>query len=148
MGGLFCLLFLAFMFLASGQAMAGPEELVYGVVTPLSGSAAPWGITQKRAVELACEDVNNAGGFTAGGKGYMWKPIVLDSKYDVKEARTAIERLATQEKMQVHETYWEQPWSSASEDILAANNVLVLGKRLRWRTNSPTPSIRFGSESA
>lgn len=128
--GLICLGCIAVMIAVSpifgGQANAEVKYLKYGVVTPLSGSAAPWGITNKRAVELACEDVNNKGGFAAGGQTYKWQPAVFDSKYDVKEARTVIERLATQEGCK-YMNILGTALVLGSEDVLLANNVMVLG---------------------
>jgi branched-chain amino acid transport system substrate-binding protein len=112
--------------LSGGQARGEAEFLKYGVVTPLSGSAAPWGITQKRAVELACSDVNSKGGFTAGGKTYKWQPLVFDSKYDVREARTAIERLANQEGCR-YMNILGTALVLGSEDVLQQNQVMVLG---------------------
>ena len=109
-----------------GHAKGEVKSLKYGVVTPLSGSAAPWGITNKRAVELACEDVNNKGGFVAGGQTYKWQPAVFDSKYDVKEARTAIERLASGEKCR-YINILGTALVLGSEDVLMANSVMVLG---------------------
>ncbi|MCD6298828.1 MAG: ABC transporter substrate-binding protein [Deltaproteobacteria bacterium] len=104
----------------------GVKYLKYGVVTPLSGSAAPWGITQKRAVELACEDVNNHGGFVANGVTYKWSPSVYDSKYDVKEARTSIERLVASEGAK-YINIMGTALVLGSEDILMKNNIMVLG---------------------
>ena len=37
--------------LFAGQAIGQVKSLKYGVVIPLSGTAAPWGITNERAVE-------------------------------------------------------------------------------------------------
>ncbi len=122
----FLALMLAICPLFVGQAKGEVKYLKYGVVTPLSGSAAPWGITHKRAVELACEDINNKGGFTAGGQTYKWQPSVFDSKYDVKEARTAIERLATRDGCK-YMNILGTALVLGSEDVLKANNVMVLG---------------------
>jgi len=110
----------------AGQAMGQAKSLKYGVITPLSGSAAPWGMTNKRAVELACTDVNSRGGFTAGGQTYKWEPLVFDSKYDVKEARTAIERLANQEGCK-YMNIMGTALVLGSEDVLQQNQVMVLG---------------------
>ena len=112
--------------LFAGQAVGQVKPLKYGVITPLSGSAAPWGITQKRAVELACTDVNSQGGFSAGGQAYKWEPLVFDSKYDVKEARTAIERLANQEGCK-YMNILGTALVLGSEDVLQQNQVMVLG---------------------
>lgn len=131
-GGAMCFLVatLIIMLMLPGYVGAaddsGVKYLKYGVITPLSGSAAPWGITQKRAVELACEDVNNQGGFVANGVTYKWKPSVYDSKYDVKEARTAVERLVASEDAK-YINIMGTALVLGSEDILMKNDIMVLG---------------------
>jgi len=114
------------IFASYAEAAGEVKTLTYGVVTPLSGSAAPWGITHQRAVELACEDVNKKGGVVVNGVTYKWKPSVYDSKYDVKEARTAIERLVSREDAKYINIMGTAQVLGA-EDILMKNNVMVLG---------------------
>lgn len=124
----YCLVTAMITLIFASYAFAAGEvkTLTYGVVTPLSGSAAPWGITQQRAVELACEDVNKKGGVVVNGVTYKWKPSVYDSKYDVKEARTAVERLVSRENAKYINIMGTAQVLGA-EDILTKNNILVLG---------------------
>lgn len=43
------------------------DVIKFGVSTPLSGPAAPWGIPHKNATELIFEEINAQGGLDVGG---------------------------------------------------------------------------------
>jgi branched-chain amino acid transport system substrate-binding protein len=61
--------FLAFAALvAASPGSAGAADVIkFGVSTPLSGPAAPWGIPHKNATELIFEEFNSQGGLVVGG---------------------------------------------------------------------------------
>src|SRR6516225_11961286 len=52
-----------------GSANAG-DVIKFGISTPLSGPAAPWGIPHKNAIELIFDEANAQGGLDVGGKKY------------------------------------------------------------------------------
>ena len=111
----------------TGQAMGQVKSLKYGLVIPLSGNAAPWGIAHERGVRIACEDINSRGGFTAGGQAYKWEPLVFDCKYDVKETRTGVERMVNQEGCK-YVAIMGTANALGSEDVLLQNKVLLMGQ--------------------
>ena len=53
-----------------GSAGSGhaADVIKFGVSTPLSGPAAPWGIPHKNAIELIFEETNAKGGLDVSGK--------------------------------------------------------------------------------
>ena len=75
------------------------KDLVIGINTPLSGAAAPTGLGLLRAVELAAEDINSAGGIKVGKETYTFKLITYDNKYDAKEAVASVNKLIYNDKV-------------------------------------------------
>jgi branched-chain amino acid transport system substrate-binding protein len=55
---------------AASHATAASKTLLFGVSTSLSGASAPTGRGMLRAVEIAAEDINAAGGIKVGGDTY------------------------------------------------------------------------------
>jgi branched-chain amino acid transport system substrate-binding protein len=75
---------LVLTFIGSPLVMAKTETLKIGVIAPLSGPGAPWGIAIQRGVEIAAQEINAAGGIKAGGKTYEVKVIPVDDMYSGK----------------------------------------------------------------
>jgi len=74
----FALLALAAL-VAVNPGRAGAADVIkFGVSTPLSGPAAPWGIPHKNATELIFEEINNQGGLEVGGKKYRLEAVAYD----------------------------------------------------------------------
>jgi len=57
--GLLCALLLTWAVALPAQEK---EKIKIGVLGPMSGAGAAWGINMQRGVSLAIEDINNAGG--------------------------------------------------------------------------------------
>ena len=81
------------------QAKGLAKDLVIGIDTPLSGAAAPTGLGLLRALELAAEEINAAGGIKAGKDIYTIKLIVYENKYDAREAIAAVNKLIYNDKV-------------------------------------------------
>lgn len=75
------------------------EKTAYeiGVITPMTGDAATYGIATKRGVDLAVNEVNAAGGIN----GKRLRCIYEDSKAEPKEAVNALNKLVEIEKVPV-----------------------------------------------
>ena len=79
----------------SGSTKASNEQVItIGVDTPLTGGAAPWGLSEMHGVTLACEDFNTAGGLTIGSTHYTFKVEALDDKYDTALTTNNIRQMA------------------------------------------------------
>ena len=74
--------------------------VLIGVTTPLTGGAAPWGISMKQGVEMAFADFNSTGGLTVGNTHYTFKVEALDDKYDPNTSTNAIRQLVYSEGAQ------------------------------------------------
>ena len=80
---------------ATGGAMA--ETLKLGVVAPLTGGGAPWGIACDQAMRIAASDINAAGGLDVGGKKYQIQVISYDDQFKTADAVGAYNRLVNQD---------------------------------------------------
>jgi branched-chain amino acid transport system substrate-binding protein len=78
--GLMILALIISMAMVVGEAETA-DILKIGVVQPLSGSGAAWGVPVDRGVRLAAEDINRAGGIRAGGKTYQVEVISEDDEF-------------------------------------------------------------------
>ncbi len=75
------------------------DTLKIGVLGPMSGAAATWGIALARGAELRAEEVNAAGGLKIAGKAYTLKTIPYDHKATAAEAATATNKLVFEDKV-------------------------------------------------
>lgn len=80
---------------ALSPMMANAEEktLTVGVSDALSGGGAVYGVPQKRAIDLAVEQINSAGGIEVGDDTYKLATIEYDDKADPTEATNVVRKL-------------------------------------------------------
>jgi branched-chain amino acid transport system substrate-binding protein len=76
----------------AGPAVAA-DVIKFGISTPLSGPAAPWGIPHKNATELVFEEINAQGGVDVAGKKYKLETVTYDHKYVIAEGVATVNRL-------------------------------------------------------
>ena len=69
----------------AGDRPGAQDVIKFGVSTPLSGPAAPWGIPHKNATELIFDEINAQGGLDVGGKKYKLEVVAYDHKYVIAE---------------------------------------------------------------
>ncbi|MCI5075397.1 ABC transporter substrate-binding protein [Oricola sp.] len=84
----------------AGLALASTahaDTLKVGVVAPLTGGGAPWGMAAKVGVEIAANEVNEKGGLEVGGTTYDVEVISYDDKYAAADAVAAYNRLVNQD---------------------------------------------------
>ena len=90
----FVTLFAALALVAATAAPSRAADVIkFGISTPLSGPAAPWGIPHKNATELIFDEVNAQGGLDVGGKKYKLEVIAYDHKYVIAEGVATVNRL-------------------------------------------------------
>lgn len=82
---------------ASGFSGSLAETLKIGVISPLTGGGAPWGIAAKEATKILAEDINAAGGLGVGGKKYRIEVISYDDQYKAASSVAAYNRLVNQD---------------------------------------------------
>src|SRR5262245_26209749 len=80
--------------IAFAPGAVGAQDVIrFGVSTPLSGPAAPWGIPHKNATELIFDEINAQGGLDIGGKKYKLEVVAYDHKYVIAEGVATVNRL-------------------------------------------------------
>src|SRR5881227_4434752 len=85
-----------FVVVSPGTSCAA-NVIKFGVSTPLSGPAAPWGIPHKNATELIFDEANSQGGLDVGGKKYKLEVVAYDHKYVIAEGVATINRLISKD---------------------------------------------------
>jgi branched-chain amino acid transport system substrate-binding protein len=76
-------------------------KLPIGIVTALTGPMAAPGVFQMNGFKLAAEELNAGGGFTVAGRKYTIELKVYDTRANPSEGATAMQRLATVDKVPV-----------------------------------------------
>jgi branched-chain amino acid transport system substrate-binding protein len=108
-------------FAARALAQTGKPDFSYGVVLPLTGGAAPFGLDQVKAHMWAVQEINAAG----GANGHKLNPIVLDSQGKPDVGVPAVTRLASVEKVPMFITAWSAVVAAVAP-IANRNKVLEL----------------------
>ena len=81
-----------------GRVLAAPAEINVGVILPLSGANAQFGINSRQGLELAADEINAAGGIKALG-GAKINLIVADATSTPTTAGNVAQRLITQNEV-------------------------------------------------
>src|SRR5438093_13673440 len=83
---------------AVGPGITRAQDVIkFGISTPLSGPAAPWGIPHKNATELIFDEINAQGGLDIGGKKYKLEVVAYDHKYVIAEGVATVNRLISKD---------------------------------------------------
>jgi branched-chain amino acid transport system substrate-binding protein len=86
------------MALAVTVASSGfAQTIKIGVISPLTGPGAPWGMAVAEAAKIAAAEANAKGGLDVGGKKQMVEVIAYDDQYKVAESVAAYNRLTKQD---------------------------------------------------
>ena len=85
---------------------ADGDTLSFGVIAPLTGPHALYGEAAKNGVNLALEEINEAGGVKVGDKSYSFNAAVIcDDKSDSTEAISAYNNCASYDILGIIGTY-------------------------------------------
>ena len=82
---------------ATGGPAARADQLTIGVIAALSGGGTAWGLGLERGVQIALDEVNDAGGLRIGGKTYTLGLVAYDDQYNAAQAKIAVDRLVQQD---------------------------------------------------
>jgi len=83
----------------AAPAAAAEKTLEIGVLGPLSGGAASYGVELVRGAEMRADEINKAGGVKVGGDVYKIKLVTYDHKASAADAATAANKLIFQDKV-------------------------------------------------
>jgi branched-chain amino acid transport system substrate-binding protein len=79
--------------------VAAERTLAIGVLGPLSGGAASYGVELARGAEMKADEINKAGGLKVGADVYRIKIVAYDHKAQAADAATATNKLVFQDKV-------------------------------------------------
>jgi branched-chain amino acid transport system substrate-binding protein len=82
-----------------GSVLAGAsaETLKIGVIAPLTGPGAPWGMAMAEGAKILASSYNAEGGLDVAGKKYQIEVIAYDDEYKSPEAIAVYNRLVYQD---------------------------------------------------
>lgn len=83
--------------LALAPAAYAQDVLKIGVVGPMTGPGAQWGLAAAGGVQIAAKEVNDKGGLKVGGKTYRVEVVPYDEQYKAAVAISAMQRLVNQD---------------------------------------------------
>jgi branched-chain amino acid transport system substrate-binding protein len=73
------------------------QSLKIGIIAPLTGPAAPWGLAMSEGAKILAADYNSNGGIDVGGKKYQVEIVAYDDHYKAADAIAAYQRLVYQD---------------------------------------------------
>ena len=117
----FCVLSLV----AGGKPALAEKEVRLGVLTAISGPAAPWGIPIARSIYMGADKINDSGGFKVNGETYKWKVTNYDTKHTPAVTVNAINKAINSDKIQYASIMGDAPLLACIPQ-LKSNNILSL----------------------
>jgi len=87
----------------AGAAMAvstfatSAATLKLGVIAPLTGPGAPWGLAAAEGPKILAKEINDKGGLKVGDQTYQVEVVAYDDQYKTAEAVAAYNRLVNQD---------------------------------------------------
>jgi branched-chain amino acid transport system substrate-binding protein len=136
--------FMSILLLASPLLAAGPEKTIgVGVVAPLTGSGAPWGISRVRTVQLQAEQYNAAGGLTVEGQKYKIEVIAEDDKFSPSEAVTVTNKLIFKDHVRFIMTSNGSALVLATTPITESNKVITISSCFTPKVLGPDLPFSF-----
>jgi branched-chain amino acid transport system substrate-binding protein len=138
-------LIIALLFVAIGPAGAN-ESLKIGVIGPMSGPAAQWGVELARGAEMKAEEINAAGGLKVGNQVYELKVIPYDHKANAAEAITVTNKLVFEDRVKYIIGNAIGATTSAAQTITEPNKVLFTFASYGIKALGPRFPLSFRSD--
>ncbi len=137
----------ALLITAPGAAPTGAAEktLTIGLLGPLSGGAASYGVELQRGAEMKTDEINKAGGLKVGGDVYKLKLVAYDQKAQAAEAATATNKLVFQDKTKYIIGNAVGATCNAAQTITEPNKVLFAF--VCWGTSNLGPDKPYSFRS-
>src|SRR5713101_4161995 len=135
----------ATLFTTVGTGTAGAADVIkFGISTPLSGPAAPWGIPHKGATELIFDEINSQGGLEVGGKKYKLEVVAYDHKYVIAEGVATVNRLISKDEVK-YLSILGGAVAKANEEAVNESGVLAMPLAYAEGLVSPKNPLTFHS---
>jgi branched-chain amino acid transport system substrate-binding protein len=102
----------------------GAEALKIGVIGPMSGGAAQWGLHLQNGAELKAQEINASGGLKVGQQTYNLQIVPYDHKSNAAEAITVTNKLIFQDGVKYIVGNAIGSTTAAAQTITEPNKVL------------------------
>ena len=113
------------LLLTGFSVYAQTQTLKIGVIAPLTGGGAPWGLAAAEAPKILAAEINANGGLEVAGKKYRIEVIAYDDQYKASDSIAAYNRLIRQDGVKymiVHTS----PAAVALKQTIEDDKVVVL----------------------
>lgn len=110
----------------AAPAFAEEKTLTIGLSDALSGGGAVYGMPQKRAIDLAIEQINAAGGVKVGEDTYKLATIEYDDKGDPTEASNVARKLIDRDGVKYLVGYCCSASAGAVASIMGREDAIML----------------------
>lgn len=107
------------------SAWGAEKPLKIGLVAPMTGPGAPWGLAWKKGAQLIAEQINTSGGITVQGERYKIEIIAEDDKFSPSEAVTVTNKLIFDDKVKFILGPIGSALCTATSPITEANKVIT-----------------------
>jgi len=132
--------------LAGGVAVQAEDKtLTIGLLGPLSGGAASYGVELMRGAELRVEEINKGGGLKVGADAYRIKLVSYDHKAQAADTATATNKLIFQDKVKYIIGNAVGATCNAAQTITEPNKVMFAF--VCWGTNNLAPEKPYSFRS-
>jgi branched-chain amino acid transport system substrate-binding protein len=109
---------------------AHAETLRIGVISPLTGPGAPWGLAVAEGPKILAAEVNAKGGLEVGGKKYQVEIVAYDDQYKTADSVSAYNRLVNQDKIKYVIIMSSAPSMALKQNIEDDKVVALTGSHL------------------
>jgi branched-chain amino acid transport system substrate-binding protein len=130
---------------AGGAVQADDKTITIGLLGPLSGGAASYGVELMRGAELRVEEINKAGGLKVGADAYRIKLVSYDHKAQAADTATATNKLIFQDKVKYIIGNAVGATCNAAQTITEPNKVMFAF--VCWGTNNLAPEKPYSFRS-
>jgi branched-chain amino acid transport system substrate-binding protein len=130
---------------AGAPVQAAEKSLSIGLLGPLSGGAASYGVELLRGAEMKADEINKAGGLKVGGDVYKIKLIPYDNKAQAADTATATNKLVFQDKVKYIIGNAVGATCNAAQTITEPNKVMFAF--VCWGTNNLAPEKPYSFRS-
>ena len=128
-----------------GAVQAEDKTLTIGLLGPLSGGAASYGVELMRGAELRVEEINKGGGLKVGADIYRIKLVSYDHKAQAADTATATNKLIFQDKVKYIIGNAVGATCNAAQTITEPNKVMFAF--VCWGTNNLAPEKPYSFRS-
>jgi len=136
---------LAAALFGGAAVQAEDKTLTIGLLGPLSGGAASYGVELMRGAELRMEEINKAGGLKVGADTYRIKLVAYDQKAQAADTATATNKLIFQDKVKYIIGNAVGATCNAAQTITEPNKVMFAF--VCWGTNNLAPEKPYSFRS-